>query len=183
MEERGRSTLQAVLQSAKSRYERHKDYLIKGKPHEFRAQILLINPILAALGWDVLDPDGVRIEEVAGDDAHKAAPRGDLAKADYALYAPGPVCVGVVEAKTPAVELMTEKRQRKANGYAEKLGSTWVILTNGLLWRGWVCGNEKMGEDCFLRVSLTSDSIEKCCEQFSLISYEAALNLCRKHGA
>ena len=187
MEGPDRSALRIALQSAKSRYERHEDYLIKGKPHEFRAQILLINPILAALGWDALDPSRVRIEEVAGDDADKAEPRGDLPRADYALYAPGPICVGVVEAKTPAVVLMTEDRQWKANDYAKKLRGTWVILTNGLLWRGWICGDEKMGENCFLGVSLPSDPIAKCCEQLSSISYEAALNLCWKpdsgHGS
>lgn len=180
MERLDRSALHIALQSAKARYERNKDYLIKGKTPEFRAQVLLINPILEALGWDVLDPDRVRIEEVAGDDADKAEPRGDLPRADYALYAPGPVCVGVVEAKSPSVELMRKDRQWKANDYAKKLCGTWVILTNGLLWRGWICGDEKMGENCFLGVSLPSDSTVKCCEQLSRVSYEAAINLCRR---
>ena len=185
MEELDRPALQAVLQSVKSRYKRNKNYLDMdgGYAPEFRAQVLLVNPILTALGWNVLDPDRVRIEEVAGEDHHRAKPSAASPMVDYALYAPGPVCAGVVEAKSLSVDLMRKDRQEQANDYAKELHSTWVILTNGLFWRGWMCGDEKMGEHCFLQASLMSDPIEQCCEQFSLISYDAALNLCRKHGA
>ena len=183
MERLDRSALHIALRSAKARYERNRDYLIKGKVPEFRPQVLLINPILMALGWDVLDPNKVRLEEVAGDDDHRAKPRPDSPMADYALYAPGPVCAGVVEAKSLSVHLMRKDRQVQADNYARELRSTWVILTNGLLWRGWICGDEEMGENCFLEVSLTSDPIEECCERILSISYEAALDLCRKSGS
>ena len=169
--------LRTALQDAKSRYERNREYLQNGYAHEFRAQVLLINPILTALGWDVLDPGRVRIEEVADAGERKDLPRADSALADYALYAPGFVCAGVVEAKSPSVDLMAPKRQRQAHSYAAELGSAWVILTNGLLWRGWMNGDEKMGERCFLLASLTSDTIEECCEQLWAISYEKAVDL------
>lgn len=178
MKEPLRSALQAALQSVESRYKRNKDYLTRGKVPEFRHQVLLINPILTALGWDVLDPGRVHIEEVAGDDAHRAEPRANFPRADYALYAPGSVCAGVVEAKSLSVDLMKKRNQMQVNNYAKELGSAWVILTNGLFWRGWMYGDEKMGENCFLRASLTSDTIEKCCEQLSTVSYEAAIDLC-----
>lgn len=169
--------LRLALQAAKARYERHKDYLRKGYAPEFRAQVLLINPILTALGWDVLDPDRVRIEEVADAGDRRDLPRADSAVVDYALYAPGSACAGVVEAKSPSVELMRKDRQKQAHSYAAELRSTWVILTNGLLWRGWMNGDEKMGERCFLLASLTSDTIEECCEQLWAISYEKAVDL------
>lgn len=175
--QQGGSALRLALQAAKSRYERNKDYLKKGYVPEFRAQVLLINPILTALGWDVLDPGRVRIEEVAGGGDRRDSPRVDTALVDYALYTPGPVCAGVVEAKSPSVQLMRKDRQKKAHAYAAELRGTWVILTNGLLWRGWMNGDEKMGERCFLLASLTSDTIEECCEQLWAISYEKAVDL------
>ena len=161
--------LRAVLQEVKERYEKNRGYFEEKGRHELRARTLLVDPVLTALGWDVLDPSKVHLEQATSADRQNAV--------DYALYETESVCTGVVEAKNTG-DTLTRTAQGQASLYADELGSTWVVLTNGLMWRGWMNGSVqergsmKMGEHVFLQISILSNPIEECCQQLNQISYE-----------
>ncbi len=91
---------------------------------EYPTRTILIDPLLEALGWDVADPDEVKLEySTCG---------GRVV--DYALLLNGqPVLL--VEAKPLDDPLSDVKAITQVVGYAANAGIEWCILTNGVLWR------------------------------------------------
>jgi len=94
------------------------------KLNENDTKATLIEPVLAALGWDVLDP-----EEVARE--HKA-PRAK--PVDYALLVLREPKL-YVEAKGLGENLGDSKTANQIMGYAAVAGVEWIVLTNGDEWR------------------------------------------------
>ena len=173
MKARSDPQLQEVLQVVKERYGKNRAYFEETGRTELRARTLLVDPVLGALGWDVLNPDKVRLEQATNEDKGVV----DNAFVDYALYVGQSVCVGVVEAKSVATSL-TRTVQGQVSLYADELCSTWAVVTNGLTWRGWMNGSSEMAGRAiargqpFLQINIASNRLEECCEQLSLISSE-----------
>lgn len=94
------------------------------KMNELATRAALIDPVLAALGWDVMDPDEVARE-------HKP-PRGK--PVDYALLVLREPKL-YVEAKALGENLGDSKVAHQIMGYAAVAGVEWVVLTNGDEWR------------------------------------------------
>ncbi len=94
------------------------------KLNENDTKATLIEPILAALGWDVLDP-----EEVARE--HKA-PRAK--PVDYALLVMREPKL-YVEAKALGEGLESSKVVNQIMGYAAVAGVEWIVLTDGDEWK------------------------------------------------
>ncbi|MCL4434830.1 MAG: restriction endonuclease [Actinobacteria bacterium] len=93
--------------------------------NEANTKIVLIEPILEALGWDIRDPDEVHREyrRLPGDNP-----------VDYALlllHAPQLL----VEAKSMSERLDDPKWANQTVAYATAAGVEWVVLTNGTDWR------------------------------------------------
>jgi len=97
--------------------------LAKHSLNETSTRTILVNPILQVLGWDVTDPDIVRLEY----------PTIDGKNVDYALKVDGkPVLL--VEAKA-LDDPLKEKAIGQVVSYAANDGIAWCILTNGVNWQ------------------------------------------------
>ena len=110
--------LPAAIRLVQSRIQAERDYLAG---HETRTRQFLIDPILTALGWDVLDPTVVVLEA--------PAQRG---WADYALLGLHRPSL-VVEAKrlgTPLGRSVLTQSMR----YGRWIGSQYVAITDGDAW-------------------------------------------------
>lgn len=94
------------------------------KLNENDTKATLIEPVLAALGWDVLDTDEVARE-------HKA-PRAK--PVDYALLVMREPKL-YVEAKGLGENLEDSKVANQIMGYAAVAGVEWIVVTNGDEWR------------------------------------------------
>lgn len=94
------------------------------KLNENDTKATLIEPILAALGWDVLDTDEVARE-------HRA-PRAK--PVDYALLVMREPKL-YVEAKALGESLDEARVAHQIMGYAAVAGVEWIVLTNGDEWR------------------------------------------------
>ena len=96
--------------------------------NEATTRNVIINPMLAALGWDLcnLDQCGYEID-----------PKGELwgkKPADYALGAPSGRTVVIVEAKRTSNGLTAEREEEQLAGYAAGVLSGVAVLTNGKDW-------------------------------------------------
>lgn len=85
----------------------------------------LIEPVLAALGWDIHDPDEVHRE-------FKPLPRD--CPVDYALKVNGTPRV-LVEAKALGEDLTDRRAIGQVLGYAVVAGVRWCVLTDGNVYR------------------------------------------------
>ncbi len=110
--------LTATIETIKQRIKDHRTSLAA---NETRTRQVLIDPLLAALGWDVTDPDTVALEYKIG---------GGFA--DYALLADGKP-VTVIEAKKLNESL--ESHMMQLLNYAVSEGVKYMILTDGDKWR------------------------------------------------
>lgn len=99
----------------------HEEYL---RENEMRTRIVMIDPILLALGWDVRDPDRVRLEA-----------RANGNRADYVLLNENGAPLAITEAKKWGHWPSDARLQ--ASGYAVEIGVRYVILTNGNRWEAW----------------------------------------------
>ena len=114
---------------------------------------MLIDPVLRALGWEISNPDMVRVE---------LGLNGGYA--DYALLdtaAEQPLII--VEAKKLGDEKL-ERHIPQAAGYAKGEGSEaqYSVITNGNLWRVFENGNGLMRN--ILAISITGDPVDRCAE-------------------
>ena len=91
---------------------------------ETPTRTIVIDPLLEALGWDVRDPDEVRVEY----------PTVDGKSVDYALKLNKKVVL-LVEAKALDDRLDDVKAVTQVVGYAANDGIVWCLLTNGVTWR------------------------------------------------
>ena len=105
----------------KRRIDEHGDYL---QESEYRTRILLIDPLLRLLGWDVEDFHCVEIEYRTTQSANE--------RADYVLKK-GRSKVAVVEAKKLGTVMRAVER-RQAKEYADYAGVSQCMLTDGAKW-------------------------------------------------
>ena len=92
-----------------------------GSSNEANTKVLLIEPILASLGWDPLDLDAVEREVKVFDGTFL----------DYVLKVEGHARV-YVEAKALGENLDDKKFVAQTVNYANNDGVLWCVLTNGL---------------------------------------------------
>lgn len=81
----------------------------------------LINPLLAALGWDMEDLDEISLE-------YRRKPQDN--PVDYALFLFRTPCL-FVEAKALDADLADRRWISQTLGYATVVGVEWCVLTNG----------------------------------------------------
>lgn len=120
---------------------------------EVQTRTVLIDPVLRALGWDVSNPDMVRVE---------LGRNGGFA--DYALLdTAAEQLLIIVEAKKLGDEKL-ERHIPQAAGYAKGEGSEarYSVITNGKLWRVFENGNGLMRN--ILAISITGDPVDRCAE-------------------
>ena len=112
----------SAVMAVSGRIGNHKPYV---SGHETRTRMLLIDPLLCALGWDVLDPDVVQIE----------APN-EAGSPDYVLKVCGKPRV-VVEAKALGkLKVAATVAQVAAYIFQPSLRTAAVaVLTDGVSWR------------------------------------------------
>lgn len=148
------SDVKITILSLRDRIDRHRDHI---NGHETRGRVILIDPLLRALGWDTEDPERVVHEFVAG-----------KKKPDYVLLDRGQP-VAVIEAKKlrsklgnlPASRLMGLVNQRELKGLSA------IAYTNGDEWHVYREANEWEAEE----LSVSSGE-----------SYETATEFCRAIG-
>ena len=114
-----REILAATISKLRSKIKRFR----KAGPRigEENTKVTLVEPVLAALGWDVEEPDEVHRE-------YRKKPQD--APVDYAL------CIArtprlFVEAKALARSLDDRRWASQVIGYATVVGVEWCVLTNG----------------------------------------------------
>lgn len=88
---------------------------------EYPTRTIFIDPLLAALGWDIRDPDEVELEHLTVDGK----------SVDYAMKVNRKVVLHV-EAKQLGDSLDDVKSITQVVGYAANDGIEWCVLTNGL---------------------------------------------------
>ncbi len=111
--------LAATIETIKQRIIDHRSSLAA---NETRTRQVLIDPLLAALGWDVSDPDQVELEyDVRG------------RRADYALLVAAQP-VAVIEAKRLGHQLVDDNTMQVMN-YANTAGIEFMVVTNGDEWK------------------------------------------------
>src|SRR4051794_18412194 len=118
------SDLREAIKSCAERLDRHR------RPNqrlgEQNTKIMLIEPVLHALGWDLLDPEEVNREYRR---------RGADNPVDYALLLLRTPRL-FVEAKGIGENLDDPRWANQTISYAAVAGVEWVALTNGAEWRG-----------------------------------------------
>ena len=115
--------------------QEHHDYL---RGNETRTRELVIDELLAALGWNIKDPTCVWLEH-----------RTNGNQMDYVLRSSSDQFLAVVEAK-PADAGPKDADRRQASGYATELGARYAVLTNGGRWEAWEMVPQKPRKDCIL---------------------------------
>ena len=112
-----------MFDSLRTRMAEHDDYLRRS---EYSTRILLIDPVLRKLGWNVEDPELVRLE------VELARPRG--LRADYVLLERG-APVAIVEAKSFGRDLRGGRFLGQAVEYAGYAGVQLFVITDGNIWQ------------------------------------------------
>ena len=125
--------------------QRIKDHRTSLAANETRTRQVLIDPLLAALGWDVSDPDQVELEyDVRG------------RRADYALLQ-NQKPVAVIEAKRLGKQLIDDSTMQAVN-YANTAGIDYMVVTNGDEWNMYSVFERGAIEDrVVMTLSITSE--------------------------
>lgn len=140
-----------MVTKLRKRLREHQEYL---NQDETRTRVLLIDPMLRALGWDVLDPARVRLE-------HRDDNSGPRGKMDYVLVSESDEPFAVVEAKRLA-DWPNDRARRQASGYAVALGVRYAFLTNGARWEGWeIVGGKRRRSTMLVEVNVASRTPEE----------------------
>lgn len=111
--------LVGVVETLKQRIRTHGATL---RANEIRTRVALIDPLLAALGWDVSDPALVTPEYAVGE-----------GRADYALHGSESIPAAMVEAKRLGHSLSDDERMQMLN-YANARGVRYAAVTDGDVW-------------------------------------------------
>jgi hypothetical protein len=109
-----------LFEEIEKRFKKHKSNL-----SEFRTRILLIDPVLRLLGWDVENPDLVELEYQPAESNRKSA--------DYVLKN-NKKNVAIVEAKNIDKKIDAVKYREQTDGYARYAEVKFFVLTNGIRW-------------------------------------------------
>jgi predicted transport protein len=138
---------------------------------EYPTRTIFIDPLLAALGWDVRDPDEVELEH----------PTVDGKSVDYAMKVNHKVVLHL-EAKQLGDALDDVKSITQVVGYAANDGIEWCVLTNGLRYKVYRA-SEKASAPEKLLFEVTIDpkdsdglSVEELARQFVRLSRESMAN-------
>ena len=138
--------LKESIEEARRVLREHNDYL---RGNETATRVLVIDVVLNGLGWDVRNPEQVRLEHrVNGNN-----------KVDYVLVSMGKF-LAIVEAK--AVDSGTKgKDKRDATGYAVEVGARYAVLTNGGRWEAWeIVPTAPRMDNILTEVNLTTGDME-----------------------
>ena len=151
-------TVEKVLETAKK--------LKSSGGNEANTKALLIEPLLASLGWDTADLDQVEREYRVFDGT----------SLDYALKVEGEPRL-FVEAKAVAKALDDKAFISQTVNYANNEGVVWCVLTNGLAYRVYKT-NEPVGmeEKLLFEVDLTEaeeGSVSEVAHSLELMSRES----------
>jgi hypothetical protein len=135
-------------------------------PNEANTKGALIEPVLAALGWDVSDPEVVS-REWRGADGGKGNP------VDYALFPrPGQQPALLVEAKPLGQDLEELSWIGQITSYANTQDVAWCVLTDGAHWDVYKAHARGRGvEKRFFRASL--DDLSAHAPDFRLLCRDA----------
>ena len=110
-----------LFEELKRRIDEHDDYL---RESEYRTRILLVDPLLRMLGWNVEDFHCVEIEYRTAESVNE--------RADYVLKNDKSK-VAIVEAKRLGTAMGWAER-RQAKEYADYAGVSQCMLTDGAKW-------------------------------------------------
>ncbi len=137
--------LEKSIEEARRALTEHDEYL---RGNETATRALVIDGVLTALGWDIKDPERVRLEH-----------RANGNKVDYVLLSSSGGFVAVVEAKA-ADSGVKDTDRRQASGYATEIGARYAVLTSGNRWEAWEIGQKKpRKESMFVEVHLATGKI------------------------
>ncbi len=120
----------------------------------------LIEPVISALGWDVLDPDEVHRE-------YKRRPADN--PVDYALLLMRTPRL-FIEAKGLGENLDDPKWANQTISYAAVAGVEWVALTDGAEWRVYNAHAPVPVEQKLFRAVGIADDVQAAAELLSLLS-------------
>ena len=110
-----------VIENLQSIINTHHDYLFK---KEARTRLVLINPLLQALGWEVSNPAAVQIEYQV-----------KTKRADYVLIRERrDEPIAVIEAKGLG-NTLEDDETAQAHIYANQAGIDYMIVTDGDTWK------------------------------------------------
>ena len=109
-----------LFEEIKKRFNNHQSNF-----SEFRTRIMLIDPILRLLGWEVENPDLVVLEYQPNTQNRKSA--------DYVLKNKGKNVV-IVEAKNIDIDIESWEHRDQADDYARYAEVKFFVLTNGVTW-------------------------------------------------
>lgn len=126
--------------------------------HETRTRQFLIDPVLTALGWTVLDPALVILEAPA-----------QGGRADYSLHE-RQYSVLVVEAKRLGSSLLGEPVDQ-ATTYGHWLGSEFVVVTDGDYWHMYgIRGSVYSGASSLMHVHISGVNDDIATAQLSMVA-------------
>ncbi len=111
-----------LFEEIKKRFQTYQSNLHNS---EFRTRILLIDPVLRLLGWEVENPDLIVLEYQPAESNRKSA--------DYVLKNNGKN-VAIVEAKNIDINIEDWKHRDQADDYARYAEVKFFVLTNGVAW-------------------------------------------------
>ncbi len=148
--------LVSVIETLQRHIKEHGDSL---KQNEFRTRVVLIDPLLKALGWDVSDPSLVTLEhDVSGQRADYAL-LNDPGKREPAIF---------IEAKKLG-ESLNPHRMQMVN-YANMSGVPYAGLTDGNKWELYNVFEQKpLSDRLILDLSITVLPDYQCALQFLLL--------------
>lgn len=130
----------------------------------------IIQPVLSGLGWDVHNSNEVKYE-------YQVSSLKGSGKVDIALMGKGGQCVGLVEAKSPRVNLDDYVMQLFRYDASNESG-TVCVLTDGLEWRLYLPREKGSPEERqFARLRLQEDPVEQIAEDLEkFLSRSAVVN-------
>lgn len=142
--------LKETIETLRERIQAHRPYL---EGNETRTRQVLIDPMLRALGWDVEDPNSVKLEY------------GIKRKwADYALMGSGRP-IAVIEAKALGRALNDDEKMQALN-YANMDGIDYMAVTNGDHWQMFdVFKRGQLDNRILMEFQLTRDEPYACALQ------------------
>jgi predicted transport protein len=152
------------IENLRVQLERHRKEGLK----EYPTRTIFIDPLLAALGWDVRDPDEVELEH----------PTVDGKSVDYAMKLNRKVVLHL-EAKQLGDPLEDVKAITQVVGYAANDGIEWCVLTNGVRYKVYKASEKASAPDKLLfEVSIDPNdsdglSVEELARQFGRLSRES----------
>ena len=151
------TALERVITEVLSRTER-------GSMNESNTKVLLVEPILEALGWDTKDLDCVTREHQVFDGTFL----------DYALIADSKPAL-FVEAKAWGGRINDPKWTAQAINYANNAGVVWCALTDGVIYRVFKTNepvemDRKLVFEVDLREVADEENRQRVLQQLSLLS-------------